>query len=695
MANAAVFALDVIVLIILCALAFRHYADLRTNYLVTFVVLYTWFLSFAIVLVLPLDVSSAFYLNCLRDWYCSHSPDGVINDGCGPDEALTNATVPGLCDAADSCDCQVPWTYISPRTLPVFWKFVYWSSQALAWLALPLLQTYLLAGDFTPWQKFKTSVRANALAYISIGVITAVLLVYIAIKKHLTASGLEQIIIAAANTWGLLLVVLMLGYGVVDIPRLLWRRASVDRTLRLYYFRLAKLNAELVEGESSLEESNRVAKDLLGKCPSGSAMRTYLNVIMSKFPDADDGGLEYEDAHFNAKAVGDADMTQASLAKLHARVISLAGLVKRCSSQRTYLIQKALLFEDIKKQKDKTERKFTPSFGPGYKGVLKEYRPVIAWYWYMRLRPVAYYIAAAFTSLLSVVVVWSEVLFFYTSPTLSIYALALNYTGASGYYFNIEAMTFFTLLYLSICTYRVIFKLRLFNYYQLVPRHTDSASLIFSGILLSRMTAPLGLNFLSMSHLDTHVTQDADLRQPTAFTQVMGHMDVVAFIKDFSTYYPIAMLLVSLATLFHLGPRLMSLCGFQSFISEDDDTSDMVMEGRSLVRAEKRARQRRNPRTAALADRYLSRSRLNNGEDDEDDDASAAAVPARRANGQAHDRKSWFGAKSKSKSKSSWSMSFRQLLGQEEAEGDEEELLPAASSVSSKAVRPPKNLFDF
>lgn len=58
MASAAVFALDVIVLIALCAFAFRYYADFRTNYVVTFVVLYTWFLSFAIVLVLPIDVSA-------------------------------------------------------------------------------------------------------------------------------------------------------------------------------------------------------------------------------------------------------------------------------------------------------------------------------------------------------------------------------------------------------------------------------------------------------------------------------------------------------------------------------------------------------------------------------------------------------------------------------------------------------------
>jgi hypothetical protein len=70
----------------------------------------------------------------------------------------------------------------------------------------------------------------------------------------------------------------------------------------------------------------------------------------------------------------------------------------------------------------------------------------------------------------------TQVMFSYTSPTLSIYALLLNHTGQSGFYFNIEVITFATLLYLSFCTYRVIFKLRIFNFYQLVPhQQTDSA----------------------------------------------------------------------------------------------------------------------------------------------------------------------------------------------------------------------------
>ena len=131
-----------------------------------------------------------------------------------------------------------------------------------------------------------------------------------------------------------------------------------------------------------LEEAKRVAKDLLGKCPQGSAMRTYLNLvsacdfwshvvtlchtchpchmlsffvtrchpsqpvpqvftrllqIMAKFPDetVDDNSFAYEDAHFKVNAAGDADMTQASLAKLHARVMT-------ASTQRVSCVHRVL-----------------------------------------------------------------------------------------------------------------------------------------------------------------------------------------------------------------------------------------------------------------------------------------------------------------------------------------------------------------
>lgn len=83
---------------------------------------------------------------------------------------------------------------------------------------------------------------------------------------------------------------------------------------------------------------------------------------------------------------------------------------------------------------------------------------------------------ACVTTVMSVIVVWSEVLLFRTQPTLSVYALVLNTAGAKEAYFTLETLTFLTLLYLCVCTYRVVFKLRLFDYYYLVPhKQTDSA----------------------------------------------------------------------------------------------------------------------------------------------------------------------------------------------------------------------------
>ena len=85
-------------------------------------------------------------------------------------------------------------------------------------------------------------------------------------------------------------------------------------------------------------------------------------------------------------------------------------------------------------------------------------------------------IGAIVASTLSIIVVWSEMLMSRTQPTLSLYALMLNGVGTTGQYFNIELLTFFSLLYLCVCTYRVVFKLRVFDYYYLVPhQQTDAA----------------------------------------------------------------------------------------------------------------------------------------------------------------------------------------------------------------------------
>ena len=83
--------------------------------------------------------------------------------------------------------------------------------------------------------------------------------------------------------------------------------------------------------------------------------------------------------------------------------------------------------------------------------------------------------------------------------------------------------------------------------------------------IFSRLTPPLCLNFLSMIHMDSHVIR-YDMEE-TAYTKIMGHMDVISIISDyFNVYFPIALLALTLATYFSLGARLLTMLGFQQFL---------------------------------------------------------------------------------------------------------------------------------
>lgn len=65
----------------------------------------------------------------------------------------------------------------------------------------------------------------------------------------------------------------------------------------------------------------------------------------------------------------------------------------------------------------------------------------------------------------------------------------------------------------------------------------------------------------------------------------MGHMDVISIISDgFNVYFPMAILAFCLATYFSIGSRLLSMLGFQQFLDDDEFTTDLVEEGREIIK---------------------------------------------------------------------------------------------------------------
>lgn len=58
-------------------------------------------------------------------------------------------------------------------------------------------------------------------------------------------------------------------------------------------------------------------------------------------------------------------------------------------------------------------------------------------------------------------------------------------------------MSFF--LYMCLCAYSTMFKVRFFDYRLVPEHHTDEGSILFVGAYLCRLTFPLCYNFLNMA----------------------------------------------------------------------------------------------------------------------------------------------------------------------------------------------------
>nr|XP_050853464.1 LMBR1 domain-containing protein 2 homolog isoform X2 [Vespula vulgaris] len=561
------FLIEIAIAFYLAATLLYKYGNVyRQHIIVTISVLIAWYFSLLIVFILPLDVSSTVFRQCMEQYIHNSSNENANNTT----DALFHT-------------CKDPLPNIPEHVFPKLWRIVYWTSQCLTWLILPLMQSYINAGDFTVQGKLKSALIDNAIYYGSYLFICGILLIYIALKPglHLDGQKLKAIASSASNTWGLFLLVLLLGYALVEVPRGLWNTSKPGYTLHYSYFKIAKLSSDKCEAEETVDdilESLQVATISIGP---GHPYHFNLETILQKIP------AELKDRMNRRQLPDDTPIdtpSEKSLIRLHKQTIKALQTLQRVETLWGITVDKIIHLEDVEKNQVSHERRFKPTFPVHRSFPLRIiYNPIIEWYWKCIIKSYVKRVAAICAACLSAAVVWSEVTFFNKSPVLSLFAQFVNIAKENYDYFTIEVLSTLIIAYLCYCAYSTILKIRVLNLYYLAPHHqTNEYSLIFSGMMLCRLTPPMCLNFLGLIHMDSHIIKTHILE--THYTQVMGHMDVISIISDgFNIYFPMAILAFCLATYFSLGSRLLSMLGFQQFLDDDEFTTDLVEEGRELI----------------------------------------------------------------------------------------------------------------
>ncbi|XP_037758568.1 G-protein coupled receptor-associated protein LMBRD2 isoform X2 [Chelonia mydas] len=588
--SGAALGIEIIFVFFLALFILHRYGDFKKQHrLVIIATLLAWYLCFLIVFILPLDVSTTIYNRC-KLAVNSSPPESSSSSN------IINGSYPT--SAPRKHKCFKPWSYIPNGIMPIFWRVVYWTSQFLTWILLPFMQSYARSGGFSITGKIKTALIENAIYYGTYLLIFGAFLIYVAVNPNfnLQWNQLQTIGIAAANTWGLFLLVLLLGYGLVEIPRSHWNGAKKGYLLMKTYFKVAKLMTEKADAEENLEDIMEEVRKVNEGIKYNHPLRKCVDTILKKCP------TEYQERMGrNMDDYEDFDDRQnnypseKSLVKLHKQVIYSVQRHRRTQVQWRILLEQAFYLEDVAKNETSTTRQFVHTFQfqePENRITRYFYTPAVEWYWECLLRPWFYRILAIVLATFSVIVVWSECTFFSTKPVLSLFAVFIQLAERTYNYIYIEMACFLTIFFLSICVYSTVFRIRVFNYYYLASHHqTDAYSLLFSGMLFCRLTPPLCLNFLGLTHMDSSISHKNT--QATAYTSIMGSMRVLSFIADgFYIYYPMLVVILCIATYFSLGTRCLNLLGFQQFMGDNEMTSDFIDEGKELIRREKRKRQR-------------------------------------------------------------------------------------------------------
>ncbi len=142
----------------------------------------------------------------------------------------------------------------NPTYLP--WRITYWVTFLLAWIILPIAREVLNSGQFTFYHRLKDGLSNSfrgLLIMMACGV-TSIFVMAIHLKSFHLVTIVLPVFMAMSNTYGLLLVALLLGNGLVTIPKRYWREACPAKELRRALIMTANAEEELFEAVMELED---------------------------------------------------------------------------------------------------------------------------------------------------------------------------------------------------------------------------------------------------------------------------------------------------------------------------------------------------------------------------------------------------------------------------------------------------------
>jgi len=161
----------------------------------------------------------------------------------------------------------------------VLWDISYWITFLLTWLFIPIHQGYVDAGDFSVSGRLRTSIRDNLIFWLIMVVVGITGIMLLIFAAHFSLSDLPRYGISLSNAFGLLVSVFLLGYGLVAIPKLLWRQASPEKSFAAGISRLGRLAEKMDDASFELNTVVTAVQATYQQMTRRDPLRKHMEVI--------------------------------------------------------------------------------------------------------------------------------------------------------------------------------------------------------------------------------------------------------------------------------------------------------------------------------------------------------------------------------------------------------------------------------
>ncbi|CAI0422129.1 unnamed protein product [Linum tenue] len=465
------------------------------------------------------------------------------------------------------------------------WSWSYWSTFLLTWGMVPLIQGFEDAGDFTVTERLKTSIHANLIFYLIVGSVGLFGLILLIMMHKIRTNGVLGFAMACSNTFGLVTGAFLLGFGLSEIPKTLWRNADWTIRQKVLSHKIAKMAVKLDDAHQEFSNAIVVAQATSNQMSKRDPLRPYMDVIDNMLAQ-----LFRQDPSFKPQGgqLGENDMDydtdEKSMATLRRHLRRARDAYYRYKSEYMTFVLEALELEDTIKN---YERRNSTGWIPLC--LILVSLSIFMFHVYMNpeflwrciLRKQLEKLLAIILGTMSAAILLAEATLVITGVDLSLFSLLIKSVGRQELFVQVSVLV--PLMYMCICTYYSLFKVGMLMFYSLTPRQTSSVSLLMICSMVARYAPPISYNYLNLINLG-----DKD----TIFEQRMGKInDAVPFFGvSFNRIYPLFMVLYTLLVASNFFDRLLGFFGNWKrfrFQTEVDDTDGFDPSGLIILQKER------------------------------------------------------------------------------------------------------------